>query len=361
MMAFAPPDDDARQYLAGRLLAWYGRNARRLPWRAGPGETPEPYHVWLSEIMLQQTTVSTVIPYFRDFLAKWPTVHDLAAADRDAVLHAWQGLGYYARARNLHKCAVTVSRDYGGAFPPRAAELQRLPGIGPYTAAAIAAIAFGEPVGVLDGNIERVASRLWANERPPGEVKDQLRQAVEAITPVEAPGDFAQALMDLGATVCTPKRPACLLCPIAEVCAGYQQGLAAELPVKKAKPEKPTRRGIAFWACRADGAVLIRKRPESGLLGGMMEIPSSTWREGPVPDLADAAQEAPVSADWQLLSGAVRHTFTHFHLELKVAVGRVQPANAVAGTWVPVDQLPDYALPTAMKKVVRFALKKAGS
>lgn len=354
-----PLDTATAQAVTERLLDWYGRNARVLPWRPRDGSLPDPYHVWLSEVMLQQTTVQAVQPYFAEFLRRWPTVDDLAAAELDDVLHAWQGLGYYARARNLHKCARVVSQDYGGTFPATESELRKLPGIGPYTAAAIAAIAFDEPAAVLDGNIERVAARLLDVRVPPGEVKEQLRAAVGAMTPEQRPGHFAQALMDLGATVCTPRDPGCLLCPVQPYCRGYEAGTASELPAKAPKPAKPTRRGIAFWGTRADGAVLIRRRPEHGLLGGMMEIPSTDWVEGPAWSLEDALPYAPFQADWRLVSGVVRHTFTHFHLELQLAVGRAKLGQKPQGVWCPVERLADYALPTAMKKVVRFAMKKA--
>ncbi|HVO17494.1 MAG TPA: A/G-specific adenine glycosylase, partial [Alphaproteobacteria bacterium] len=250
---------------AAALLAWYDRHRRRLPWRAGPGERPDPYRVWLSEIMLQQTTVATVGPYFTAFLERWPDVARLAAAPLDDVLHAWQGLGYYARARNLHRCAAVVARDHGGRFPDTEDALRALPGVGAYTAAAIAAIAFDRPAVVVDGNVERVVARLHAVDAPLPAAKPELRRLAAALTPDARPGDFAQAMMDLGATLCTPRAPRCVLCPLMAGCAARTRGIAEELPRRTAKPEKPTRRGVAFFAVDADGAVLLRRRDESGL------------------------------------------------------------------------------------------------
>lgn len=331
------------------MLDWYDRHRRHLPWRAPPGKRPDPYHVWLSEIMLQQTTVATVKGYFEAFLARWPTVADLAAAPLDDVLHAWAGLGYYARARNLHKCAAAVVADHGGAFPADETALLALPGIGPYTAAAIAAIAFDLPASPVDGNIERVMARVFAVTEPLPGAKPALKTHAASLTPEDRPGDHAQALMDLGATVCTPRKPKCVLCPWRDACAGRAQGLAEDLPRKAAKKAKPTRVGTAFWAMNRDGHVLLRRRPERGLLGGMMEIPSSEWTEGGDAGLA----AAPVTADWRPLPGEVQHTFTHFHLRLTVMIGIAGEAAADAGTWVPVDRLGDHALPTVMKKIAR--------
>lgn len=341
--------------MSDRLLDWYDRHRRHLPWRAAPGEVADPYRVWLSEIMLQQTTVATVGPYFRDFVGRWPTVSDLAAADLDAVLHAWQGLGYYARARNLHRCAAEVVERFGGAFPESEAELKTLPGIGRYTAAAVAAIAFGRRATVVDGNVERVLSRMFKVEEPLPGSKPRLYEIAEALTPDRRPGDHAQAMMDLGATICTPKRPKCMLCPWIDDCAGKE--MAESLPRKRPKRQKPTRRGIAFWVVRADGAVLLRRRAEEGLLGGMMEVPSSDWREGAVPDLDAVLGEAPVRmAGATLLPGQVRHTFTHFHLELAVAAATATARAPTDCTWCAPDAFGDHALPTAMKKIVRHVL-----
>ncbi|MCA8931832.1 MAG: A/G-specific adenine glycosylase, partial [Rhodospirillaceae bacterium] len=259
----APPDRSA-------LLAWYDRHCRRLPWRAEPGRRADPYHVWISEIMLQQTTVAAVADYFVRFTQHWPTVADLAAAPLDDVLTQWAGLGYYARARNLHRCAQAVAAR-GGRFPETPQELQELPGIGPYTAAAVAAIAFDHPVVPVDGNVERVTARMFAIATPLPTAKPALRAAATAFAGNERPGDMAQALMDLGATVCTPRQPRCVLCPWQEACAARRLGIAAELPAKAAKPEKPLRRGTAYWLTDRDGAVWLRRRPERGLLGGMVE------------------------------------------------------------------------------------------
>ncbi|MEM9682639.1 MAG: A/G-specific adenine glycosylase [Pseudomonadota bacterium] len=346
----APAED-----MSERLLGWYDQHRRHLPWRAAPGETTDPYRVWLSEIMLQQTTVATVGPYFRDFVERWPTVAALAAAELDEVLHAWQGLGYYARARNLHRCAADVVARYGGMFPDTESELKTLPGIGRYTAAAIAAIAFGRRAVVVDGNVERVLSRMFLIEEPLPESKPRLYEIADMLTPDRRPGDYAQAMMDLGATVCVPKRPKCMLCPWIDGCTGKEA--AESLPRKRPKPEKQTRRGIAFWVVRGDGAVLLRRRPEKGLLGGMMEVPSSDWREGAVPELDAVLGEAPVDmAEPTLLPGQVRHTFTHFHLELAVAAAKAQGRAPTDCTWCPPDAFGDHALPTAMKKIVRHVL-----
>jgi|HubBroStandDraft_1064217.scaffolds.fasta_scaffold00397_13 A/G-specific adenine glycosylase len=343
------------------MLDWYDRNRRTLPWRAGPGQKPDPYGVWLSEIMLQQTTVATVEGYWRAFTAKWPQVEDLARASLDEVLHLWQGLGYYARARNLHACAKLVAGRPGAAFPRTEAGLRALPGIGAYSAAAIAAIAFDVPAVVLDGNIERVMARLFAVEVPLPEAKPILRAHAATLTPAARPGDYAQAVMDLGAAICTPRKPRCLLCPWRDACSAYRRGEPELLPVKRAKPERPVRHGVAFWLVRPDGTVLLRRRAEKGLLGGMIEIPSTPWRSQPW-DEAEAAALAPVKPRlWRALPGVVGHTFTHFHLELAVLVGRVDPvATETLGLWVRPDRFGEQALPTLMKKVARHAVAGLG-
>ena len=339
------------------LLAWYDRQARVLPWRAPPGakRRSPPYHVWLSEIMLQQTTVATVGPYFADFLARWPSVEALAAAPLDDVLTAWAGLGYYARARNLHRCAGVVARDLGGRFPDNEAALRGLPGIGPYTAAAIAAIAFDRRASVVDGNVERVVARLFALETPLPAVKPELKALAEKMTPDRRPGDYAQAMMDLGATVCSPRQPRCGSCPVAGYCRGRDAGLAAELPRRAPKAPKPTRRAVAFFVTRPDGAILLRRRPERGLLGGMMEVPSTDWREAAWAD-SEARAQVPLTADWCALVGLVRHTFTHFHFEITVWSGQGD-GQIAEGRWVALDQLGDQALPTVMRKIVRHGLE----
>jgi A/G-specific adenine glycosylase len=336
------------------LLEWYDRHRRNLPWRARRGETADPYRVWLSEIMLQQTTVATVRPYFDAFVARWPTVEDLAAASLDDVLRAWAGLGYYARARNLHACARAVVERHGGRFPEDPASLEALPGIGAYTAAAIAAIAFGRKATPVDGNIERVVARLFAVETPLPEAKPELRRRAASITPDARPGDWAQAMMDLGATICTPAKPRCVLCPWSASCLARARGIAEILPARRPKAPKPLRRGVAFVALR-DGAVLMRRRPERGLLGGLLEVPSTEWRAD-IWGEAEALHAAPAPADWRALPGAVRHVFTHFALELEVRVART---GNVDGLWVPIDRLGGEAIPSVMRKVLERALRSA--
>ena len=343
------------------LLDWYDAHRRALPWRALPGGVPDPYCVWLSEIMLQQTTVATVGDYFRRFLARWPRLEDLAEAELDEVLHAWQGLGYYARARNLHRCAQVLVAEHGGRFPDTEAALRTLPGIGQYTAAAIAAIAFERPAVVVDGNVERVVARLFAVAQPLPGAKSELARLAGLLSSDMRPGDHAQAMMDLGATVCTPRAPSCGRCPWRAVCLGRKAGNAADLPRKAPKAARPTRHGIAYWAVRPDGAVLLRRRPERGLLGGMIEIPSTDWRDQAWPEgVAAATAHAPAPAEWRILPGMVRHTFTHFHLELVVASARLGADwPAIDGLWSPVERLGEHALPSVMKKIVRHAVANA--
>jgi A/G-specific adenine glycosylase len=337
-----------------RLLAWYDRHRRTLPWRAEPGERADPYAVWLSEIMLQQTTVATVGPYFERFLARWPDVAALAAADLDDVLHAWQGLGYYARARNLHKCARQVAGELDGRFPDDELALAKLPGIGPYTAAAVAAIAFDRPASPMDGNIERVLARLYAVETPLPGAKKELQALARQLTPQHRPGDHAQALMDLGATVCPPAAPRCGQCPWRQFCQARAQGIAGQLPRRQRKKPRPVRYGTVFWAVTPQKRVLVRRRPERGLLGGMMEFPSSDWVEGGEDNVA-----RPFEADWRPLAGDVRHTFTHFHLVLNILQAEVADDAGRCGQWWPLDALNDLALPTVMNKVARHALTAA--
>ena len=345
---------------ASRLLAWYDRHRRTLPWRALPGAKTEPYLVWLSEIMLQQTTVATVGDYFRKFVARWPTVQALAAAPIDDILSAWAGLGYYARARNLHACARTVTELHDGRFPDTEDALRALPGIGPYTAAAIRAIAFDQPASAVDGNVERVIARLFAIRTPLPDAKPEIRTRAAALVPPQRAGDYAQAMMDLGATVCTPRSPRCVICPLMKTCKARKEGIAEELPARAPKAEKPTRRGLAFVLANRDGAILLRKRPAKGLLGGMDEVPSSPWREGKLV-IADALNEAPVPARWKVLEGGVRHTFTHFHLELAVARATATTSRlaklAPGSAWVEIDKLDERALPTVMRKVIAHAVK----
>jgi A/G-specific adenine glycosylase len=342
------------------LLAWYDRHRRSLPWRALPGETPDPYRVWLSEIMLQQTTVKAVAPYFARFVARWPNVRALAAAPLDDVLRLWAGLGYYARARHLHACARAVVEFHDGRFPARPAELAALPGIGPYTAAAIAAIAFDTPAAAVDGNVERVVARLFAVEEELPAAKAEIRRRAERLIPAERAGDFAQALMDLGATICTPKRPACALCPWTHACVARRRGDPETFPRKLPKMEGRLRRGVAFVATRADGCVLLRSRPPSGLLGGMTEVPTTEWRHDF--EERDALAAAPplsrVRAAWRRLPGVVTHVFTHFPLELQVYAAEV-PASTrapVGMRWVALGDLAGEALPNVMRKVLAHAL-----
>jgi A/G-specific adenine glycosylase len=310
--------------------------------------------------MLQQTTVATVGDYFRKFVARWPTVQALAAAPIDDVLSAWAGLGYYARARNLHACARTVSERHDGLFPETEEGLRALPGIGPYTAAAIRAIAFDHPASAVDGNVERVIARLFAIRTPLPDAKPEIKARAASLVPQQRAGDYAQAMMDLGATVCTPRSPRCVICPLMKNCRARKEGIAEELPARAPKAEKPTRRGLAFVLANRDGAILLRKRPARGLLGGMDEVPSSPWREGRLV-IADALGEAPVPAKWKVLEGGVRHTFTHFHLELAVARATATTSRlaklAPGSAWVEIDKLDERALPTVMRKVIAHAVK----
>jgi A/G-specific adenine glycosylase len=340
--------------LARRLLDWYDRHGRRLPWRGQPGERVDPYRVWLSEVMLQQTTVAAVQPYFDAFLARWPTVEALAAAALDDVLAAWAGLGYYARARNLHACARHLDAQ-GGVFPDTEEELRELPGVGAYTAAAVASIAFGRRAVVVDGNVLRVMARLFAHRQPLPGAKTALAELAASLTPDERPGDYAQAVMDLGATICTPKSPACGLCPWRGDCMAHKLGIAAELPARAEKAPRPHRRGIAFWMQRSDGAVLLRRRPPKGLLGGMMEIPSTPWRAEPW-TVDEAIAAAPLTARWHTIPGVIEHVFTHFSLELGVVAARPARGANTEGEWCAVESLDSLALPSVMRKVVRHAL-----
>jgi A/G-specific adenine glycosylase len=339
------------------LLAWYDRHARVLPWRARAGQTPDPYHVWLSEVMLQQTTVAAVAPYFERFLERWPRVADLAAATLDEVLTAWAGLGYYARARNLHACAKSVAVDHGGLFPESEEELRRLPGVGDYTAAAIAAIAFGRKAVVLDGNIERVMARLFAVRDPLPGAKPRLKELAAALTPDMRPADYAQEAMDLGATLCTPKKPACAFCPLSADCRARAEGIAADLPARTAKPARPLRFGVVFWAENDNRSVLLRRRPERGLLGGMTEFPSTEWRSGPW-SWPHAGQAAPIEAEWRALPGTVSHVFTHFHLELAVVAATLAARPPDGAFWCPITDLGKQALPSVMRKVAKHALSQ---
>ncbi|PPQ34288.1 A/G-specific adenine glycosylase [Rhodopila globiformis] len=338
------------------LLHWYDRHRRTLPWRAAPGETPDPYRVWLSEIMLQQTTVVAVIPYYERFVSRFPTVEALAAAPLDAVLSAWAGLGYYARARNLHACARAVAA--AGGFPRDLVGLQALPGIGAYTAAAVGAIAFGLPAVPVDGNVERVAARLFAIEQPLPAARPALRQAAARLGEDPAararPSDFAQALFDLGASVCTPAAPGCAVCPWIESCAARRMGIQASLPRKLPKKARPVRYGVHFWLTDDRKRVLLRTRPAEGLLGGMTELPGTAWRDTPW-TVAEALADAPVQAEWRG-AGQVRHGFTHFELIIDVLAAHV-PEISGKGIAQPLDALEDAALPSVMWKCVRMAIE----
>lgn len=338
------------------LLAWYDRHRRRLPWRAEAGKRTEPYRVWLSEIMLQQTTVKAAGPYFLRFLERFPEVASLAAAPLEDVLKLWAGLGYYSRARNLHACAKAVVERHDGRFPETEAGLLALPGVGPYTAAAIAAIAFDRAATVVDGNVERVVSRLFRVEAPMPGAKPEIRRLAATLEPRARHGDFAQGMMDLGATICTPRKPACGLCPWSAACRARAEGAPETYPRKSAKAAKPTRYGVVFVATRADGATLLRDRPPKGLLGGMAEVPTGRWAEDV--DLAASevalAREAPFSANWRRVSGVATHVFTHFALELAVMTADAPAGMAApAGSrWVAAADLSGEALPTVFRKAL---------
>jgi A/G-specific adenine glycosylase len=341
------------------LLAWYDRHARVLPWRARKGEASAPYRVWLSEIMLQQTTVKAVAPYYARFLSLWPTVERLAAADLDDVLKAWAGLGYYARARNLHACARAVVDRHAGIFPDDLVALRDLPGIGDYTAAAVAAIAFDRPAVPVDGNVERVITRLFAVEQALPAAKPRIKEMALSLLPPRRSGDFAQALMDLGATLCSPKRPACALCPWNDACAAYARGDPETFPRKMPKREGKLRRGAAFVALRADGRILLRKRPDKGLLASMTEVPGSDWTQEF--DETQALHSAPrlQGAKWRRVPGEVHHVFTHFRLTLAVFVSKVPHATRApkGARWVVLKDAAGEALPNVMRKVLTHALE----
>jgi A/G-specific adenine glycosylase len=352
-MTLAAP---SRRKKSAALLAWYDRHHRELPWRAARGVRPDPYRVWLSEVMLQQTTVKAVAPYYARFLERFPTVAALAEAEREDVLRLWAGLGYYARARNLHDCARVVAERHDGRFPDTVAALRTLPGIGDYTAAAIAAIAFDVPVTPVDGNVERVITRLHAIEEELPAAKPRIRELAAGLTPDKRPGDFAQALMDLGATICTPKKPACGLCPWSTACSARARGDIETFPRKSMKSAGQLRRGAAFIVLRADDHVLLGTRAPKGLLGGMTEVPNSEWSKDF--DARAALDHAPrlkgAKPDWRRIPGSVRHVFTHFPLELVVYCARVSQRTAAPSgmRWVAVAALAEEALPNLMRKVI---------
>jgi len=337
---------------AAPLLAWYRRHARALPWRMPPGGdvTPDPYRVWLSEVMLQQTTTRAVAPYFARFTERWPTVEALAAAPEEEVMAAWAGLGYYSRARNLVACARKLAEL--GRFPEDEEELRRLPGLGAYTAAAIAAIAFGKRAVVVDANVERVVARLFALEEPLPGARGEIRRLADLITPESHAGDFAQAMMDLGASICTPRDPKCLVCPVAGECRGREQGDPARLPVKAPKRAKPERVGTAWWIERA-GRLWLVTRPPGGMLGGMRALPDDGWHAG-----ADGSGVPPLAGDW-LDAGAVRHSFTHFHLTLRLRIAEPEAgARLGEGQWWPLERLEEAGLPTLFAKAARLGLAR---
>ncbi len=350
------------------LLAWYDRHRRALPWRAPPGQSADPYRVWLSEIMLQQTTVRTVAPYYARFLARWPDIGALAAAPLDDILKTWAGLGYYARARNLHACAGAVVERHGGKIPASEAALRELPGIGPYTAAAIAAIVYDVPATPVDGNVERVVARLYAVAKPLPAAKAEISRLARALTPQRRAGDFAQAMMDLGATVCTPNNPACALCPWNKNCAAHRRGQVEAFPHRARKREGALRRGAAFVARRADGFLLLRTRPARGLLGGMTEVPTTEWVADfngktalrAAPRFSSPLPGGEREVSWRRIPGVVRHAFTHFPLELAVystdVAARTRPPKGTR--WVALAELDGEALPSLMRKVIAHALDR---
>ena len=333
--------------LAERLLAHYDRHRRTLPWRALPGEAANPYAVWLSEVMLQQTTVAAVAPRFARFLERWPTLEALAAADEADVMAEWAGLGYYSRARNLIACAREVTEQHGGVLPGEEAALRKLPGIGDYTAAAIAAIAFGQRAVVVDANVERVVSRLFAIDEPLPGAKKAIRAATDSITPDARAGDFAQGLMDLGSSICTVRAPQCLICPLRQDCAAHAGGNPERYPVKAAKKAKPERRGTVYWIER-DGKVALVTRPPKGMLGGMRALPDDGWHAG-----ADGNGVPPVEAEWRIARGVVRHGFTHFTVILDLALCCDAPADMLEADWWLVTELADAGLPTLFAKAAR--------
>lgn len=339
--------------LTTKLIHWYDKFGRDLPWRRLPGGTPDVYRVWLSEIMLQQTMVRTVRPYYDLFLQRWPTVEALAEANIDEILTAWSGLGYYARARNLHKCAQMIV-ERGNGFPRTVDEWLVLPGIGPYTAAAIAAIAFNQPVMAVDGNVERVIARLYGIEKPLPSARSEIFERGSRLIPASRPGDFLQALMDLGATICTPKKTECHSCPWSDECKALRIGKVQELPRKTPRQRKSLRYALAFWITDNEGHVFLRRRSETGLLGGMMEIPSTPWTDKPW-TLEEAIRQAPVAMKWTQIPGMVQHKFSHFDIEFGILTAHSKRARpkVEGGEWYRVSELSQHPLPTLMRKIVR--------
>jgi len=357
-MAYETRAAEKLSHIGPALLAWYDAHARALPWRVSPAhgrraEIPDPYRVWLSEIMLQQTTAASVAARFDAFLRRWPNVEALAEARADDVFGAWAGLGYYARARNLHKCARVVARDHGGKFPSTEEELKKLPGVGDYTAAAIAAIAFDKPAVVVDGNVERVVARLFAVKTPLPAAKPVIKARAAEIWPPARSGDFAQGLMDLGALICKPKTPSCAQCPLSNVCVAYAAGAAEKLPKKRRKEPKPERVGAVFVLKNRRGQFLFERRPEKGLLGGMLGLPGGSWKPSGDPK---PKAHAPAKTRWRRI-GRIEHVFTHFRLTLDIYAGEAPEGfrRAARQTWI----APKAArLPTVMKKAVDLARDK---
>ncbi len=348
-----PGSEAKRNEIVARTLDWWDRNRRDLAWRAAPGETPDPYRVWLSEVMLQQTTAQAATPYYQAFVTKWPTVEDLAAAPHEAVISAFAGLGYYSRARNLHACAKEIA-GRGGRFPSEEAELRALPGVGAYTAAAIAAIAFGRHAAPVDGNIARIVSRLFALEGSVAQARNAIAAAAGALAPTRRPGDFAQALMDIGATICRPRNPDCSACPLNEVCAALRSGAPEAYPRRAEAQVRPQRRGTVFFARRTNGAFLARRRPSRGLLASTVELPGTPWTsEGPGGAWRDAA---PVAARWRRLPDAVEQVFTHFALTLTIYAAAVEAAAPDGCFWVSPDSVGEAGFSNVMRRAVALAL-----
>lgn len=343
--------------LSTQLLRWYDKNRRVMPWRSLPGVAPNPYHVWLSEVMLQQTTVATVGPYFQKFIKRWPELKDLARASLEDIMKMWAGLGYYRRARFLYECAQEIILNHKGRFPQSVDQLQKLPGLGPYTAAAIASIAYNQRANVVDGNVERVICRLFALRKPLAEIKPILKDCAAQLLPSSRYGDYAQALMDLGATICTPQRPKCELCPWKGSCQAYALKMTSDLPRRSKKKTKPVRRAIAFVLWGQNDTIYLQQRDMKGLLGGMMEVPSSPWKVGPMPDLPEVMDAAPLEGKWSMKSGFVRHVFSHFELQVAVAVGatRKRLIKSPHARWVARKDLDKQALPSLIRKIIQYA------
>ncbi len=349
----APASEAKRKAIAVRTLGWWDRHRRTLAWRAEPGEMPDPYRVWLSEVLLQQTTAQAATPYYQAFIAKWPLVEDLAAAPVEAVISAFAGLGYYSRARNLHACAKEIARR-GGRFPSEEADLRALPGVGAYTAAAIAAIAFGRQTAPVDGNIARVLARLLALEQPIARARGEIAAAARALAPSQRAGDFAQALMDIGATICRPRNPACRSCPLAQDCAAFGAGIPQAYPRRAEAKARPRRQGAVFFARRSDGAFLARRRPPRGLLASTVELPGTSW-DSKNPDGLFLSL-APFATDWRRLPGEVEQVFTHFALSLTVYAANVDGGAPVGCFWVAPNAVRTAGFSSMMRKAVEHAL-----